>query len=78
MVAHPKNPALIGKNLIDIPDSDGKFFRRAIVEMAKSKGSGWVDYMCLNPETNEMEHKTTYLLKVDDVIIGRGGPHKTP
>jgi len=69
MVAHPKNPALIGKNLIDIPDSDGKFFRKAIVGMAKSKGSGWVDYMYLNPETNEMEHKTTYLQKVGDIIL---------
>ena len=69
MVAHPKNPGLIGKNLIDIPDSEGKFFRKAIVEMAKSKGSGWVDYMYLNPETNEMEHKTTYLQKVGDIIL---------
>lgn len=69
MVAHPKNPALIGKNLIDVPDNDGKLFRRDIVEKAKSKGSGWVDYMYLNPETNEVEHKTTYLQKVGDIII---------
>jgi signal transduction histidine kinase len=69
MVAHPKNPALIGKNLIDVPDNDGKLFRRDIVEKAKSKGSGWVDYMYLNPETNEVEHKTTYLQKVGDLII---------
>ncbi|HIJ87464.1 MAG TPA: cache type 2 domain-containing protein [Desulfuromonadales bacterium] len=69
MVAHPKNPTLIGKNLIDVPDNDGKLFRRDIVEKAKSKGSGWVDYMYLNPETNEVEHKTTYLQKVGDLII---------
>jgi cytochrome c len=69
MVAHPKNPALIGKNLIDVPNSDGKFFRKEIVEKAKSKGSGWVDYVYLNPETNEQEHKTTYLLKVGDIIL---------
>jgi cytochrome c len=69
MIAHPKNPALIGKNLIDVPDNDGKLFRRDIVEKAKSKGSGWVDYMYLNPETNEVEHKTTYLQKVGDIII---------
>ena len=69
MVAHPKNPALIGKNLIDVPDNDGKLFRRDIVEKAKLKGSGWVDYMYLNPETNEVEHKTTYLLKVGDIIL---------
>ncbi|MEI6206194.1 MAG: cache domain-containing protein [Desulfuromonadales bacterium] len=69
MVAHPKNPALIGKNLIDVPDNDGKLFRRDIVEKAKSKGSGWVDYIYLNPETNEQEHKTTYLQKVGDIIL---------
>lgn len=69
MVAHPKNPALIGKNLIDVPDSDGKLFRRDIVEKAKAKGSGWVDYTYLNPETNEIEHKTTYLLKAGDMIL---------
>jgi cytochrome c len=69
MVAHPKNPDLIGKNLIDVPDGEGKLFRREIVERAKSKGSGWVDYVYLNPETNEQEHKTTYLLKVGDIIL---------
>lgn len=69
MLAHPKNPTLIGKNLIAVPDNDGKLFRREIVEKARTKGSGWVDYLYLNPETNEMEHKTTYLLKVGDIIL---------
>ena len=69
MVAHPKNPTLIGKNLIAVPDIDGNLFRKEIVEKAKSKGSGWVDYMYLNPETNELEHKTTYLQKAGDIIL---------
>ncbi|MGZ3580117.1 MAG: cache domain-containing protein [Syntrophales bacterium] len=69
MVAHPKNPTLIGKNLIDIPDSEGKLFRKEIVEKAKIKGSGWVDYKYLNPETKEYEHKTTYFQKEGDLII---------
>jgi signal transduction histidine kinase len=69
MVAHPKNPALIGKNLIDVPDNEGKMFRKEIVEKATSKGSGWVDYVYLNPETNEVEHKTTYFQRAGDIII---------
>jgi len=69
MLAHPKNPALIGKNLYDVPDSQGKLFRKEIVEKAKSKDSGWVDYVYLNPETNELEHKTTYFQKEGDIII---------
>lgn len=72
VIAHPKNQELIGKNLIAVPDSEGKLFRKEIVEMAKAKGSGWVDYLYLNPETSEMEHKTTYLLKVDDLILCAG------
>ncbi len=69
MLAHPKNPELIGKNLVDVPDSEGKLFRKEIVERAKAKGSGWVDYVYLNPETNELEHKTTYFQKVGDIIV---------
>lgn len=69
MLAHPKNPALIGQNLIDVPDVDGKLFRKEIVEKANSQGSGWVEYMYLDPETNKQAHKTTYFLKVGDIIL---------
>jgi signal transduction histidine kinase len=69
MVAHPKNPTLIGKNLIAVPDSEGKLFRKEIVDKVNSKGSGWVDYVYLNPETKEYEHKTTYCQKEGDIII---------
>ena len=69
MLAHPKNPALIGQNLIDVPDTQGKLFRKEIVERAKSQGSGWVDYMYLDPETNKQAHKTTYFRKVGDMIL---------
>ena len=69
IVAHPKNPKLIGKNLMDVPDTDGKLFRKEIVETAKTKGSGWVDYKYLNPETKKVEAKTTYVLKVGDLVL---------
>jgi len=69
MLAHPKNPSLIGQNLLNVPDTEGKLFRKEIVEKAKSNGSGWVDYVYLNPETNRQEHKTTYFQRVGDIII---------
>jgi cytochrome c len=69
IVAHPKNAKLIGKNLLEVPDTDGKLFRKEIVEVAKSKGSGWVDYKYMNPETKKVEHKTTYVLRVEDAIV---------
>jgi len=69
MLAHPKNAKLVGKNLMDVPDNDGKLFRKEIIEVAKTKGSGWVDYKYLNPETKKVEAKTTYVQKVGDIVL---------
>lgn len=69
IVAHPHSPALIGKNMYDMTDYDKKYFRRDIVNKAKSNGSGWVDYTYRNPQTKKIEQKTTYLLRTGDYII---------
>ena len=69
VLAHPKNPEVVGKNTYNVPDEDGELFRKDIVELAKSKGSGWVDYKYLNPETKRVESKTTYVLKAGDIIF---------
>lgn len=69
LMAHPKNPKLIGQSLIDKTDSKGKLFRKEIIEKAKSQGSGWVDYFYLNPVTKKEEDKTTYLRRVEDLVI---------
>ena len=69
VIAHPKNPKLIGKDLLNVPDPDGKFFRKEIIDIAKTKGTGWVDYRYTNPETKKIEAKTTYVVKVGDMIL---------
>lgn len=69
IVAHPENKALVGKNMLEVPDVDGKLFRKDIIEVAKTKGSGWVDYKYKNPKTKKLELKTTYLEKAGDTIF---------
>jgi len=69
MVVHPVNPKLIGKKLLEVPDADGKLFRKEIVELAKTKGSGWVDYKYKNPKTSNIESKTTYIKKEGDIVL---------
>lgn len=68
MLAHPNN-TLIGQNLIEVPDAAGKLFRKEIIDTAEAKGSGWVDYKYKNPKTKEIESKTTYFEKIEDLII---------
>ena len=72
VIAHPINPKLIGNDLTDVPDANGKLFRKEIIELAKTKGVGWVDYKYKNPATNKVENKTTYFKKTGDVIFGCG------
>jgi signal transduction histidine kinase len=72
MLAHPVNPALIGKDLTDVPDTNGKKYRRDILELAASKGKGWVDYTYKNPATGKVEPKNTYIMRVGDVVLESG------
>ena len=72
VLANPVNPAMIGKDLLDVPDVDGKLFRREILEVAKTKGKGWVDYKFKNPASGKVEAKTTYIYKVGDVTLEAG------
>ena len=72
VLAQPANPKLVGKNLLEVPDADGKFFRKEAIELAKTKGEGWVDYKYKNPVNNKVEHKTSYVLKVNDLVLGCG------
>ena len=69
MLAHPMSPALIGKNLLDmkdkaVPAEKGKFLFKEFVEVAKGKGSGWVDYMWTNPGDPAPRKKVTYIYRV--------------
>jgi cytochrome c len=72
VLAHPTTPKLVGVNTIDIPDVDGKLFRKEFVEAAKTKGSGWVDYKFKNPVTNKVEAKISYFKKAGDMILIAG------
>jgi cytochrome c len=72
VVAHPINPRLIGKNMTALPDADGKYFRKEIIEGAKTKGKGWVDYRYNNPVSKVIEKKSTYFVLSGDVILEAG------
>lgn len=71
-VAHGANQKMVGKDLIDMVDPDGKAYVKERVQIAKTKGKGWQDYKFPNPISKAIEQKTAYVEKVDDVILGCG------
>ena len=72
VLAHPYNPSIVGKDLTDVPDANGKKYRREIIELAAAKGKGWVDYQYKNPTSGKIEPKTTFIQRVDDVVLEAG------
>ena len=71
-VAHGARPALIGKNLLELKDQDGKYLIREMVAIARGSGSGWVNYKWPNPLTNKIEDKSSYVEKMGDYFVGVG------
>jgi cytochrome c len=75
-LAHGANPKMIGKDLIELRDPDGKFFIKDRIEIAKTKGGGWQDYKFNNPVTKKIEPKTMYFEKMGDIIVACGAYKK--
>ena len=72
IVANGVNTRAVGRSMLEMKDSDGKFFIRTAIAMVRDSGSGWVDYTWPNPNTRAPQLKSLYFEKVDDLIIGCG------
>ncbi len=78
MLAHPMKPALIGKNLMGSTDKaekgKEKMLFKEFVELAKTKGDGWVDYMWPKPGEEKPSKKISYIYRVPDknLFVGAG------
>ncbi len=70
--AHGANEKMVGKNLIELKDVDGKAFVKERVEMAAAKGTFWQDYKFTNPVTKKIEPKSMYCEKLDDAVVCGG------
>ena len=72
VLAHGANDKMVGKNLIDLKDIDGKAFVKERVEMAQTKTSFWQDYKFTDPVTKKIEPKTTYCERLDASVVCGG------
>lgn len=70
--AHGANTKLVGENLIDMLDIDGKPYVKERVDMAKSKGTFWQDYKFTNPTSKKIEPKSMYCERLDDMAVCAG------
>lgn len=72
VLAHGANEKMVGKDLIELKDTDGKAFVKERIELAKSKGKFWQDYKFTDPVTKKVLPKQMYCEKLDDSAVCAG------
>jgi signal transduction histidine kinase len=70
--AHGANERMIGRNLIDLKDVEGRPFVQERVELARSKSVFWQDYKFTNPVTKAVEPKQMYCERLREAIVCGG------
>lgn len=67
---------LEGHNLLDLKDTQGKFLIKEMLDVVKTRGSGWVDYMFPKPGECLSTQKSTFVTKArmgdQWVMVGSG------
>lgn len=72
-VAHGVNPKMVGRNLLELRDGDGKYIVKSFIETASGPaGKGWVEYQWPNPLTKSVDSKAGYVQRHGDLIVGSG------
>lgn len=76
VLLNPAAPSRVGTNPTAEKDTSGKAFHRALIEMGRVNGSGWVDYLIARPGKPNPSPKWSYVKAVefDGVpgVIGAG------
>jgi hypothetical protein len=66
---YPPRPASVGHNVINLRDADGRSLIQDIVKVAREKDEGWTEYRWINPVSNKVEMKLTYVKRIADKDI---------
>lgn len=70
--AHGANDKMVGKNLLDLKDVDGKEFVKERVTLGKAKASFWQDYKFTDPVTRKVLPKKAYCERAGETVVCGG------
>ena len=66
------NPKMVGKNMMELRDADGKYHIRERMEASQKAPSGWQDFKFFNPVSKKIEPKRMYWEKHDNLVFACG------
>jgi len=70
--ANGGNPALVGSDDSQRVDLNGKKFAAEFIQIARTRGRGWVEYLWTNPATRRVQPKSTYVERAGDYVVACG------
>ena len=70
--AHGANVKLVGKDMMDAQDVDGKYYVKERIELAAKKADFWQDYKFVNPVSKKIEPKQMYCHPLADSAVCSG------
>ena len=72
-LVHPIQPELVGQELMDLQDRNGKWVIRDLLELAGS-GGGFYRYIWQKPSKGDLEHKLSYVVTIPKLgwMVGTG------
>jgi cytochrome c len=72
LLAHPYSKQLVGLNLADLRDSEGRTFIKKLITTAKKRGYGYTDYKWPLPRKKKDLKKTVFFERVDGMVLCSG------
>lgn len=72
VLAHGANEKLIGKDMSDAQDVDGKYYIKERLALAAKSADFWQDYKFTNPVTKKVEPKQMFCQPLPDKIVCAG------
>jgi cytochrome c len=66
------NPKMVGKNMMELRDADGKYHIKERMEAAQKGSAGWQDFKFFNPVSKRIEPKRMYWEKYDNLVFACG------
>jgi cytochrome c len=71
-LAHGQKKSMVGQELIEFKDVDGKEYMKERVDLMKKQQSAWQEYKFMNPVSKQIEPKLMYIERFEDLIVGCG------
>ena len=75
-LANPPFRSLEGRSLLDMQDANGKYVYREMIQLIRTRGDGWVDYVWPKPGDSVPSQKSAYVhgARLGDqvVVVGCG------